>query len=92
MRLPRFGEWCPRCHRQAPRDDGIPCRLCAPRGREGFTVTDTRGVTHGVFSWCMNGAFAQSLARGDPPINVGDVPIDCMECIAHPSTEEEQLW
>lgn len=27
---PRPGTRCPRCHRKAPRADGIPCALCAP--------------------------------------------------------------
>jgi hypothetical protein len=88
-RVPRALERCPRCHRSAPRSDGIPCRLCAPRGRSGITFTDSLGITH---AWLSSCALSRDLDR---ELNVGDVPVTCMTCVAEPAiqyADEDEPW
>jgi hypothetical protein len=40
--VPLPGARCPRCHRRAPRADGIPCQLCAP----GDTSPEAAALRH----------------------------------------------
>lgn len=40
--VPVPGQRCPRCHRRAPRADGIPCALCAP----GDTSPEAAAARH----------------------------------------------
>lgn len=81
-RLPLLGARCPRCHRTAPRTDGIPCGLCAPAGANGITFTDKLGITHYWLPMCDSEPNHINL-------NVGDVPVTCMACIA---TGGELSW
>lgn len=69
-RRPETGDRCSRCHRTAPRSDGIPCGLCAPHGP---TTVDENGVTHDWNRPCRD---AYRLF----PV-VSDKPIDCMSCL-----------
>jgi hypothetical protein len=79
-RVPRHGVRCPRCHRAAPREDGIPCGLCSPRGCAGLTFTDPdTGITHKAINPCDTYESGRAL-----PLNVGDVLVTCMACIAEP--------
>lgn len=62
-------------------------------------MTDSRGVTHEAFSWCACGEFSTTFSPGERirgiPLNVGDVPVDCMECVANPAEgegEPEDPW
>jgi hypothetical protein len=71
-RRPETGDRCSRCHRTAPRSDGISCGLCAPHGA---TTIDENGVTHD-WNWPCRWLFGILLY----PI-VSDKPIDCMACL-----------
>ncbi len=71
---PQTGERCLRCRRIAPRNDGIPCELCAPYGP---TTIDEHGVTHN-WRWPCPDA---SLRWLYPVVSAS--PIDCMTCLVY---------
>lgn len=76
---PETGDRCPRCHRTAPRSDGIPCGLCSPYGP---TTIDERGVTHDWDRPCpevQDRRYADSVCRLYPVVSAS--PVDCMTCI-----------
>lgn len=80
--LPHVGERCPRCHKPAPRMDGIKCALCAPGGLEGVTLTDPKtGITHAYRNGCVEEIDLASLKLKH--FNVGKVDVTCLECLAH---------
>lgn len=75
--VPHVGERCPRCHRPAPRLDGIPCKLCSPTCG---TLTDPRtGITHAYKHGCVEEVDLATTKLKH--FNVGDVPVTCLECI-----------
>lgn len=76
--VPHVGERCPRCHRPAPRLDGIPCALCSPTCG---TLTDPKtGITHSYKDGCVAEIDLVGLTLNR--FNVGDVPVTCLECLA----------
>lgn len=77
--VPHQGDRCPKCHKPAPRLDGVPCALCAPRAEVTFT-NPVSGVTH----LYRKGCDATIVLNGLPFkwLNVGSVPVTCLECIA----------
>lgn len=84
----RPGDRCPRCHRPAPRLDGVPCKLCCPEGPERLTVTDRKtGVVHWYRSRCKPEVLLGGLDVNE--LNVGDsTPVTCIDCIAR----EDEQW
>lgn len=78
---PATGDQCSRCHRTAPRSDGIPCGLCSPYGP---TTIDEHGVTH---DWDMPCPEVQERRYGPGTLIcrfypvVSGSPIDCMTCL-----------
>lgn len=84
--LPLIGQRCPRCHRPAPRLDGIPCRLCAPTCG---TLTDPKtGITHAYKNGCNKEVDLVGLKL--KLFNVGPVTVTCMECIATTVVDERE--
>jgi hypothetical protein len=76
--VPHIGERCPKCHKNAPRLDGIPCALCSPYCG---TLTDPKtGITHAYKTGCTPTTDLAGLKLKH--FNVGDVPVNCLECIA----------
>jgi hypothetical protein len=76
---PQTGDRCPRCHRTAPRSDGIPCGLCSPFGP---TTIDERGVTHDWDRPCPTvhkRGYGHVICRLNPVVSAS--PIDCMTCL-----------
>lgn len=77
---PETGDRCGRCHRTAPRSDGIRCGLCSPYGP---TTVDEDGVTHDWDHPCLAVQVAwhkpNDLCRLDPVVS--DRPVDCMACV-----------
>lgn len=78
-RLPEYiGQRCPRCHRPAPRLDGIPCKLCSPTCG---TLTDPKtGITHAYKGGCNDEIDLMGIKAKH--FNIGAVPVTCFECIA----------
>jgi hypothetical protein len=78
---PETGDRCPRCHRTAPRSDGIPCGLCSPYGP---TTIDENGVTHDWDRPCLTVQARQygpetEICRFYPVVSGS--PVDCMTCL-----------
>ncbi len=83
--IPLVGQRCPRCHRPAPRLDGIPCRLCAPTCG---TLTDPKtGITHAYKNGCNPTVDLAGLKLKH--FDVGPKTVTCLECIA--TTVEDLL-
>lgn len=80
--VPHVAERCPRCHRPAPRMDGVVCSLCAPRGVDGVTMTDPKtGVTHAYRRGCATTEAVDIATTTMRFLNVGNVRVTCLECL-----------